>query len=96
MESQVSKKLSTMLPLDVFMAFTEFCKTNALTGLNKFDYGVGLRILLMKAQYADMLFDIDERVRKLEDETNTPEPNGIPAGFYEEKVLGTKTNGGSN
>jgi hypothetical protein len=85
--SEVSKRLTTWLPADVFFAFTEFCKTNAMTGLQKFDFGVGLRILLMKAQYADMLYELDQRIRTLESNTQEPKQE-IPAGYFEVKTLG--------
>jgi len=96
MESDTTKRLSTWLPVDVFMAFTEFCKANAMTGLQKFDYGVGLRILLMKSQYADMMYDLDKRITNVEDSLYSKSQEvkpSIPKGYYECKTLsGTKLN----
>lgn len=58
-----SIRLSTMLPFEVFSDFVKFCKENTKTGLNKWDYGSGIRILLMKAKEAENL----ERMSILED-----------------------------
>ena len=55
-DSPASYRLNTMLPFDVFTEFVRFCKANSNTGLGHFDFGVGLRILLMKAKYSYMLF----------------------------------------
>jgi len=85
-DSQASKKLETWLPLDVFQAFTAFCKAETKTGLGKFDYGVGLRLLLMKAQYADYFFVLDERLKQLEIK-GSEEPNHIPKGWREVSTL---------
>jgi len=65
-ESNASYRLSTMIPFEVFTEFVRFCKENSRTGMDKFDYGVGLRILLMKAKYADKLEKIESRLTKLE------------------------------
>jgi hypothetical protein len=70
-DSPASYRLNTMLPFDVFTEFVRFCKANSSTGLGKFDFGVGLRILLMKARYADMLYEFDKRMTVLEN--NQPE-----------------------
>jgi len=69
-DSPASYRLNTMLPFDVFTEFIRFCKANTMTGMGKFDFGVGLRILLMKSKYADMLYDMDKRISLLESETN--------------------------
>jgi hypothetical protein len=66
--SEGSYRLSTMLPFDVFTDFVKFCKENSKTGIGKFDFGVGLRMLLMKAKYADKLEEIELRLNKLEKE----------------------------
>jgi hypothetical protein len=70
-DSPASYRLNTMLPFDVFTEFIRFCKDNAMTGLSRWDFGVGLRILLMKAKYADMLYDMDKRISLLESNKET-------------------------
>jgi hypothetical protein len=77
-DSPASYRLNTMLPFDVFTEFIRFCKLNASTGLGKFDFGVGLRILLMKAQYADMLYEFDKRMSVLENKENHNQPEEQP------------------
>lgn len=67
-ESNASYRLSTMIPFEVFMDFVKFCKKNTITGTQKWDFGNGLRILLMKAKYADKLEEIDSRLNKLEED----------------------------
>lgn len=84
MENTIVKKLNTWLPLDVFEALTEFAKQNAGTALSKYDYGVAIRILLLKSMYADHLFELDERVSRLETKT---QENQIPLGYKEIKTL---------
>jgi hypothetical protein len=63
----VSKKLETMLPLDVFVNLTKFAKLYAGTGLGKWDYGVALRFLLLKAEMTDYINNLDERLTLLEE-----------------------------
>ena len=70
-DSPASYRLNTMLPFDVFTEFVRFCKANAMTGLSKWDFGTGLRILLMKAKYADMLFELEGRVGNLENKSQS-------------------------
>jgi hypothetical protein len=70
-DSPASYRLNTMLPFDVFTEFIRFCKANTMTGMGKFDFGVGLRILLMKSKYADMLYDMDKRISLLESNKET-------------------------
>jgi hypothetical protein len=86
MDSQVSKKLSTMLPLDVFNGLTQFAKQYALTGMGKFDYGVAIRILLLKSEYADRIYSLDKRIDEL-DYKEEPKINEIPKGMYQVKTL---------
>jgi hypothetical protein len=64
--SEGSYRLSTMLPFDVFTDFVKFCKKNTKTGIGKFDFGVGLRVLLMKAEYADRLQEMEKRIAHIE------------------------------
>lgn len=59
-------RLSTMLPFDVFTEFLEFCKKNTITGTDKWDFGNGLRLLLLKEKYSNTLEDIENRLSKLE------------------------------
>lgn len=90
--SEVTKRLNTFLPIDVFRGLTEFCKANALTGLGKFDYGVGLRILLMKAQYADMIFDIDKRLEQVENkQSQSTEVKQVYKDTYTVKTFADRT-----
>jgi hypothetical protein len=65
-ENEASYRLNTMLPFDVFRDFVRFCKKNSRTGIGKFDFGVGLRILLMKAEYADKLKELEEKINKIQ------------------------------
>ena len=86
-DSPASYRLNTMLPFDVFTEFVRFCKANAMTGLSKWDFGTGLRILLMKAKYADILFELESRVDKLEN-SKSEDKSEIPEGFYQVKTFG--------
>jgi hypothetical protein len=98
--SELKKRLSTWLDIDVYEELTQFAKENAGTSMDKWDYGVAFRILLMKSKYADMIYELERRIRELENNQETKEiskVSKIPEGYYEEKVLGgNKTNGGSN
>ena len=55
-----------MLPLDVFIAFTEFAKKYSGTGLGKFDYGVALRILLEKSKMDDRISELEDQLTIME------------------------------
>jgi hypothetical protein len=80
-----------MLPFDVFTEFVAFAKKNTLTGLGKIDFGTSIRILLMKSQYADMIYDLDKRISLLESETNN-QPKEVEQSVPTVKTFGiTKT-----
>lgn len=64
--NEISRKLETMLPLDVFQRLTEFAKREARTGLGKFDYGVAIRILLNRAEIFELLNNLLCRIEILE------------------------------
>lgn len=61
-EQLVSRRLNTMLPADVFYEIESYCKRISLTGMGKWDYGVGLRSLLDKAKLADRLLNVGQPV----------------------------------
>jgi hypothetical protein len=65
MENEISKRMNTWLDVRVFNELTEFCKSNP-SGLGKWDYSNGIRILLMKSQYADTIFEMNKRIDELE------------------------------
>ena len=91
MENNVSKYLGTWLPLDVYESFNAFAKQYARTGLDKFDYGVAIRILLMKSMYADMVYSLNERISKLEAlQQPTQSLSQIPEGYREVRTMGDK------
>lgn len=92
MESETTKRLNTWLPVDVFEALTSFAKINAGTAMDKWDYGVAFRILLMKAQYADMVFELEQRVNKLENnKSQSQQENTETKEFVKVKTWGDTT-----
>ena len=76
-DSPASYRLNTMLPFDVFTEFVAFAKRNTITGLGKIDFGTSIRILLMKAQYADMIYDLDKRISMLENNNHPKETSSV-------------------
>ena len=66
--NEASYRLSTMLPFEVFTELIRYCKENTRTGLGKWDIGLGIKMLLIKAKYADKLERIESRLIKLEKE----------------------------
>lgn len=89
-DSQTVKRLNTWLPLGVFNELTRFAKTNAGTALEKFDYGVAIRILLMKSTYADLIYGLNKRMDEIEGKINNQGKTEVPEGFYEVKTLKNK------
>lgn len=85
--SEVSKKLNTFLPLDVFMGLTDFCKENAQTGLGKFDFGVGIRILLQRSRIFEGLEVLNERMNQLEVKIAELETKEVPETVKEIKTF---------
>ena len=71
----ILKKLSTMLPIEVFKDFDNYAKTNAtLTMSGKHDYGVAIRQLLEKADQFTVITKafqdievINDKVTKLQE-----------------------------
>lgn len=90
MDSQVSKRLNTWLPVRVFNELTEFAKANAGTAMEKWDYGVAIRILLMKSTYADLIFEMNKKIDEIESKINNQSKTEVPEGFYEVKTLKNK------
>ena len=74
-ENVILKKLSTMLPIEVFKEFDAYAKTNAtLTMSGKHDYGVAIRQLLEKADQFTVITKafqdievINDKVTKLQE-----------------------------
>ncbi len=64
--NEISKKLVTWLPMDVYFELLDFAKRNTTTGLGKFDFGVAIRLLLQKSKIMDGLEIINERINQLE------------------------------
>lgn len=90
--SECTKRLNTWLPLDIFNAITEFAKQNS-TALGKWDYSTAFRILLMKAQYADMIFDMNKRIDEIENKVNNSQSQKteqVYNDFYTVKTFGDK------
>jgi hypothetical protein len=91
-DSPASYRLNTMIPFDVFTNLIRFCKKNVSTGLGKFDFGTGIRVLLMKSEYADMIYDLDNRLialeNKIENKSQSEDKPTIPKGCYEVKTFG--------
>lgn len=88
----ISRRFSTMLPLDVFVGLTNFAKQHTQTGLGKFDYGVALRILLNGNNFAERLDDLEQYIAEVEAKTQQPKPESKPEPVKEEgpKTFGTK------
>ncbi len=63
----ISRKFSTMLPLDVFADLTRFAKRYSGTGLGKFDYGVALRLLLERNNFMERIEALEEYVENLKE-----------------------------
>ena len=84
-----SYRLSTMLPFDVFTDFVNFCKANSISGIGKVDFGTGLRILLMKSDYADRLYELETRMNQLESQSKETKPvEETESGMFKVKTFG--------
>ena len=68
--SVISRRFTTMLPLDVIADLTRFTEKNTLTGLGKYDYGVALRILLNRAEHEERIIDLENAVIELQGRLN--------------------------
>lgn len=64
--NEISKKLVTWLPMDVYFDLLDFAKKNTLTGLGKFDFATAIRLLLQKSRTMDGLELLNERLNELE------------------------------
>lgn len=64
--NEISKKLITWLPMDVYFELLDFAKKNTMTGFGKFDFGAAIRILLQKSRTMDGLELLNERLNQLE------------------------------
>tara|TARA_Y100000310_G_scaffold339102_1_gene430736 strand:- start:4250 stop:4558 length:309 start_codon:yes stop_codon:yes gene_type:complete len=69
-----SKKLNTMLSLDVYLRLLDYAKTHTVTGLGTWDFGVAIRklldnteILYSQANVLRELESVSERVNALEE-----------------------------
>lgn len=71
----ISRRFSTMMPLDVLIDFTKFAKETTKTGLGKFDYSVALRILLDRSKIQEKIDSLEDHIDMLEMKIN--ESNGI-------------------
>lgn len=100
--NEISKKLSTFLPVDVYFELLEFAKENTTTGFGKFDFGTAIRILLQKSKIFEGLEvlnqrmnDIEVRLHELENKkTDIPKES---SDTFEIKTLGDiKLKGGNN
>ena len=92
-ENKVIKKLETYLPIDLFEELKDFATKNTETAFGKFDFGVALRILLLKSYYTDILLEnlsrLEGKVNMLENEiAELKHKEEIPAGYREIKTLG--------
>jgi hypothetical protein len=92
-ENKVIKKLETYLPMDLFEELKDFAKKNTETAFGKFDFGVALRILLLKSYYTDILLEnlsrLEGKVGMLENEiSDMKHKEEIPKGYREIKTLG--------
>jgi len=93
MENRPVKRLNTWLPIGVFEELTNVAKQVSGTAMGKWDYGVTINIILAKARYFDMLYNVlepmNKRIEELESKLEPKEKpvNPIPQGFYEAKTL---------
>lgn len=78
-EQNISRKLETMIPLDVHQGLTSFARSMTKTGLGKYDYGVAIRILLERAEtlkafeiLSQRITDMESKLEKLEQEEEKP------------------------
>ena len=100
--TEVSKKLSTWLALDVYYGLVEFAKQNTLTGLGKFDFSTAIRILLQKSKVFDGLEVLNQRMNEIELRLHELENKNIDipkesSDTFEVKTLGDiKLKGGKN
>jgi hypothetical protein len=62
-EQLISRRLNTMLPADVFYELQDYCKKISLSGMGRWDYGIGLRILLKEAREKNDLLEIMKNIQ---------------------------------
>ena len=53
--------------MEVFNDLVDFCKTEAKTGLDKWDFGVGIKLLLERNKKCEKIAQIEKRLTKLEE-----------------------------
>ena len=61
-----SRRLSTMVPLEVFQELTRFAKEEASTGLGHFDYGIAIKLLLERSEVYKRLNNIETKLKEIE------------------------------
>lgn len=78
-KNEISRKLQTMIPLDVYADLNKLARKFSFTGLGKIDYGVTLRFLIEKYDEYELVYkkliEQDERLMYLEsriDELTNP------------------------
>jgi len=91
--SETTKRLNTWLPVEVFEAITEYAKSNC-NAMGKWDYGMAFRILLMKAQYADTIFEMNKRIDDIENKLQSQPVKEENKDVYTQKTWGDITKHG--
>lgn len=84
----ISRRFSTMMPLDVFADLTRYAKRHAGTGLGKFDFCVALRQLLEKSKWSERMDDLEQYIAEVEAKTEQPKPEPVKEELP--KTFGTK------
>jgi len=69
-ENEVSRKLETMIPMDVYKRLLAFAQDNTSTAFGKWDFGVAIKILLDRSDMMVSLDNLNERVEIMELELN--------------------------
>ena len=69
-EDIVSRKLETMIPLDVYKGLNNFAKVMTKTGLGKYDYGVAIRILLQRSDILEAVNLLMQDIQMLREEVS--------------------------
>lgn len=68
----ISRRFSTMMPLDVLIDFTKFAKEYTGTGMGKFDYSVALRVLLERSKTMEKIEELEEQLMIMEMKIKEP------------------------
>lgn len=61
----IGYRLSTVIPMEVFIGLLEFAKKEVMTGVGNFDFGLAIKLLLERNKINTKLDNLELEINKL-------------------------------